>query len=78
MVNGLVGNIINERSFITGETYGITINTFSGNDRFEVSENTVSKIRLILNGGEGNNYYQLASGVKTKVKDASYKTTNLR
>jgi len=69
--NGLAGDKIYERNFLTGETFAITINGFGGADRFEVSENSVSKIRLILNGGEGNNEYHLATGIKTKVNDAS-------
>ena len=60
---------IYERSFSPAETYFIRLNGLAGNDVFEVDEKAESKIRLIINGGEGFDRYSIKGKVRTKVTD---------
>lgn len=60
-----------ERRFLSAETYFITLNGLGGADVFEVKENCRSKIRLIINGGDGEDHYNLKGNIRTTVKDAA-------
>ena len=58
-----------ERRFSSSDTYFITLNGMGGDDVFEMAENASSKIRLIINGGEGADRYNLKGNIRTKVND---------
>ena len=60
---------IYERIFSPKETYSITINGLAGNDSFLVDSGVESKIRLILNGGEGLDSYQIKGKIRTRIMD---------
>ncbi len=66
-----VKKMIYERRFSRSETYFITLNGLAGNDVFEIDEHTKSKIRLIINGGEGRNHYSIKGDIRTKVNDTA-------
>jgi hypothetical protein len=60
-----------KRRFFSSETYAIILNGAGGADVFEVDESARARIRLIINGNEGNDRYNLKGGVKTKVNDSA-------
>ncbi|WP_121352443.1 hypothetical protein [Flavisolibacter nicotianae] len=60
---------IYERRFLRSETYRVTINGLAGNDRFVITENVATRIRLKLNGGSGQDQYDLRGQVPTEVHD---------
>src|SRR5215204_276425 len=62
---------IYERNFSPSETYFITLNGLAGNDVFEIDEKTSSKIRLIINGGEGVDRYSIKGKIHTKINDTA-------
>jgi len=65
---------IYERSFSPSETYFIKLNGLGGNDVFQIDEKAKSKIKLIIDGGDGADYYFLKGQVRTKVHDTSINT----
>lgn len=63
-----------QRHFLNNKTYRLTLNGFGGDDAFVVDENAASKIRIVINGGEGNDSYDLQGAVRTRVFDAKEKS----
>lgn len=66
---GTKGQKIYERKFSRSETYRLIINGLGGGDRFEVTEGTSTRIKLTLNGGTGNDTYNLHGDLRTQVHD---------
>lgn len=66
-----------ERRFLSSETYFIHINCLGGGDVFEIDENAKSKTRLVINGGEGDDRYNLKGQVRTKVNDSASEKNEL-
>lgn len=66
---GAKGMVVYERVFRYPETYSLLVKGLGGDDIFEVAENTSSKIRLALHGGEDDDVYRVNGKIKTKVFD---------
>lgn len=66
---GARAGMIYNRLFSDGETFDLTLNGLGGADRFEIAEDLQSSIHLELNGGDGNDSYQLGGRVRTRVHD---------
>lgn len=47
------GSVVYKRVLKQGETHHVFLNGFGENDHFEIDENVSSKIRLVVEGGEG-------------------------
>lgn len=60
---------IYERSFDEDDTKQIKLNGFEGNDRFTIEKGNVSKIKLIMNGGKGDDIYDSSGNVRNKIED---------
>jgi hypothetical protein len=58
-----------ERKFSAEETYFITLNGKGGKDVFDISQDDLSKIRLVVNGGDGDDIYRVKGGNKTTIND---------
>ena len=63
--------LLYEKVFVAGETYVITLNGFGGDDTFDVVENVKSRIRLVINGGEGRNNYNIRGDIRHRINDTS-------
>lgn len=64
------GQAIYKRSFLPAETYFITLNGYNGADVFEVDEKAQSRIRLVINGGDGADRYNIGGKVRTTINDS--------
>lgn len=64
---GKQGRKLYERVFRPSETRQITLQGYSGDDQFEVEENTRSSIRLEIYGGAGRDVYDLKGRLKNTV-----------
>ncbi len=58
-----------ERTFDPKETHQITINGLGDDDKFFIEEGAAAKIRVIINGGKGNDEYDIKGKVKHKIVD---------
>lgn len=63
--------LLYEKTFVAGETYGITLNGFGGDDAFEVADNVKSRIRITVNGGEGRDRYNIKGKIRCRINDAT-------
>ena len=69
VTNGSGKRKIYERSFDQADTKQIELNGLKGADQFIIDENVSSKIGLILDGGEGDDRYDLKGNIRNKIFD---------
>lgn len=62
---------IYERRFLRSETYRVVINGLGGDDYFVLDKNISTSIKLKLNGGTGNDTYDLHGNLPVEVHDAA-------
>jgi hypothetical protein len=60
---------IYQRSFDADDTKQIELIGLKGNDRFIVEDNVTTKINLVLDGGDGKDYYEVKGRIKNKIID---------
>jgi hypothetical protein len=61
---------IYRRIFTAAETVSITLNGLAGDDVFEIDEKLNSKIRFVINGGNGADEYNIKGKGKIKIYDS--------
>jgi hypothetical protein len=66
--------VIYQRTFDQSDTKKIFIIGLGGNDHFDIDEKVSSKIKLQLEGGEGNDIYSVKGKIKTKIEDDKTKS----
>lgn len=59
--------ILYNRVFTADETKIISLRGFAGNDQFVISQNVSSSIRVLVEGGDGNDEYKIQGKVRAKV-----------
>jgi hypothetical protein len=67
--NGLQGKQLYKRTFVKGDTHIITLKGLKGNDHFFVDEKTTAKIKLKLDGEDGEDIYEIHGGKKVQVAE---------
>ena len=58
-----------QRKFRQKDTKQIFILGLDGNDRFDIDEAVSSSIKLVLQGGKGNDIYSVKGNIKTRIED---------
>jgi hypothetical protein len=66
---GKKDRVVYHRKFTPKETKRITILAFGGNDQFEIDKNVRSRIRIFLEGGDGQDVYNVKGQIKTRISD---------
>jgi hypothetical protein len=66
--------IVYRRKFNPHHTKKIFIRGLSGNDHFKIDEKVSSRIKLQLEGGEGNDVYTVRGRIKTRIGDTDSTT----
>ena len=61
--------VIYQRSFDEKDTKKIHLLGLNGNDQFKIEENVSSPIRILIEGGEGKDVYDLKGKIKTTLED---------
>jgi hypothetical protein len=61
--------IFYQRTFNSNDTKRIFIKSLGGNDHFDIDESVSSSIKLQLEGGEGDDVYNVKGKIKTRVED---------
>lgn len=70
-------DIIYKRTFAQKDTKKIYILGLDGNDHFDIDENVSSSIRLHLEGGKGDDVYNVRGTIKTTIEDEDKNKTAL-
>lgn len=68
--------VIYQRTFNQKDTKKIFIKGLDGNDHFDIDQNVSSSIMLQLEGGKGNNVYNIKGKIKTKIENKNKKQGN--
>ena len=58
-----------KRKFNQKDTKQIFILGLDGNDHFEIDDTVTSSIKLVLQGGKGNDIYSVKGNIKTRIED---------
>jgi hypothetical protein len=66
-------DIIYKRTFTQKDTKKIYILGLDGNDHFDIDENVTSSIKLQLEGGNGDDVYNVRGKIKTTIEDDNSK-----
>ena len=61
--------VIYQRTFTRKDTRKIFIKGLGGNDHFDIDENVSSSIILQLEGGDGDDLYNVKGDIKTRIED---------
>lgn len=64
------GRLLFDRRFLSSETYGVSLNGFGGNDVFLLRGEKANRVRLTVNGGEGQNRHRLEGRLRSKIKNS--------
>jgi hypothetical protein len=64
--------IFYQRKFKQKDTKQIFILGLDGNDHFEIDDTVSSSIKLVLQGGKGNDVYSVKGNIKTRIDDENY------
>ncbi len=75
--DGKEGRKLYDRSFLHSETKRIILEGFEGDDKFFISENTKSNIGIEMNGGKGNDIYEVKARLKNKITDNKIEQNNI-
>jgi len=68
-VTDVKGRKLYERVFDKADTKQVELNGFKGKDRFVIEENVSSRINLVIDGGEGEDSYDLKGDLKKRIFD---------